>query len=133
VPVRVLVAPVIPGLNDREIPAILQAAREAGARSARYLLLRLPLTVEPVFRDWLRRAQPLGWQRIEGLIRDTRQGRMNCSEFGTRMSGAGPLAAQIGQVFEVFTRKLGLEDELPPLDGSQFRPPRSASGQRYLF
>jgi DNA repair photolyase len=133
VPVRVMVAPVIPGLNDREIPAILQAAREAGARSARYMLLRLPLSVEPVFQDWLRRARPLGWQRIEGLIRDTHQGRLHCSDFGTRMSGTGSLAEQIGRMFEVFARKQGLDDQLPPLDCSQFRPPRSASGQRYLF
>src|SRR5208282_1650396 len=77
VPVGLLLAPVIPGLNDSEIPAILKAAADAGARSAGYVLLRLPLTVAPVFRDWLARTLPGRRERIEGRIRETRDGKLN--------------------------------------------------------
>ncbi|MEX2188403.1 MAG: PA0069 family radical SAM protein, partial [Pirellulales bacterium] len=79
VPVRVMAAPIIPGLNDQELPAILKAARSAGAAAASYTLLRLPLTVRPVFEDWLARNAPLKKARIEALIRDTRSGRMSDS------------------------------------------------------
>ena len=89
VPVRVLVAPVIPGLTDTEIPAILAAAREAGAKSAAYTMLRLPLTVAPVFLEWLERCYPDRAARIEGRIRGVRGGRLNSPEFGERMSGDG--------------------------------------------
>src|SRR5262245_38527922 len=82
---RVLIAPVIPGLNDAEIPAILRAAREAGAGSAGYQLLRLPGAVEPVFREWLTRTRPEAQERVEARIRWTRGGRLNDSRFGKRM------------------------------------------------
>ncbi len=98
-PVIVLIAPVIPGLNDSEIPAILQAAKEAGAHAAGFQMLRLPLTVAPVFQDWLQREQPNSLQRIEGRIRGTRDGKLNHSEFGTRMRGTGPIAEQIRGCF----------------------------------
>src|SRR3954453_7829774 len=77
VPVRVLVAPLIPGLNDVEIPAILAASSEAGARHAAFTMLRLPLSVAPVFRDWLRREQPGRAEKIEGLVREMRGGKLN--------------------------------------------------------
>jgi len=129
VPVRVLVAPVIPGLNESEIPAILQAAREAGAKGAAYVLLRLPLTVAPVFREWLERTLPSRLQRIEGRIRDTRGGKLNNSEFGTRMRGTGEIAEQIRDMFRLFAKRFGLDGKLPPLDSTRFRPP----GQMRLF
>jgi DNA repair photolyase len=128
-----MVAPVIPGLNDCEIPAILEAARERGASSASYVLLRLPSTVGPVFLDWLARALPLQKERIESRIRSTHGGQLNEPAFGRRMRGAGPLADQIRQAFQVFARRSGLDQRPAPLDTTQFRPPRAASVQLTLF
>ncbi len=133
VPARVLVAPVIPGLNDPEIPAILKAAAAAGAQGAGYVLLRLPLTVEPVFLEWLARTQPLRAERIQRHIRETRGGKLSDSEWGRRMKGHGQIAEQIKQLFQVFAHKHGLDRPLPPLDASQFRPPIPSSGQLRLF
>ena len=133
IPVGVMVAPVVPGLTDQEMPAILQAASEAGALVAGYVLLRLPLAVRPIFEDWLERNYPLKAQRVVGLIRSTRQGRMYKADFGSRMCGDGAYAEQIAQTFKVFAHKYGLDDQVPPLDNSQFRPPLSASGQMSLF
>jgi DNA repair photolyase len=133
VPVRVFIAPVIPGLNDAEIPAILEAARDAGARGAGYTMLRLPLTVAPVFLEWLTRCYPDRAAKIEGRIRVMRGGRLNSSRFGERMSGRGVLAEQIAGLFRVFTRKYGLDGGLPPLDTTRFRVPRAKSGQLWLF
>ena len=132
VPVRVLVAPLIPGLNEHEAPQVLQAAREAGARDARYILLRLPLSVEPVFREWLQRTQPLKAAKVESLIRQTRGGKLSDSSWGQRMTGRGEIAEQIRAMFRVFRQKLGFEN-LPPLDGSQFQPPTPPDGQLRLF
>lgn len=132
VPVRVLVAPLIPGLNDHEAPAILKAASEAGAGDARYTLLRMPLTVEPVFREWLHRTQPLAASKVESLVRQTRQGKLNDSTWGKRMVGTGEIADQIKGMFRVFRQKFGFGN-LPPLDSSQFQPPVPQSGQLRLF
>lgn len=133
VPVRVMAAPIIPGLNDSELPSLLEAAAGAGAVSASYILVRLPLTVEPVFREWLERTQPTKRNRIEGLIRQTRDGELNDSNFGNRMRGAGNIAGQIRSIFQVFAKKHGLSRRLPPLDFSRFRPPLAKSGQMRLF
>jgi DNA repair photolyase len=133
IPVRVMLAPIIPGLTDEWIPRVLEAGRQAGAQTASYLLLRLPTTVEPVFHDWLARAFPDKLERVEGLIRQTRGGRMSDSEFGRRMVGQGAYAAQIQQTFQVFAKAHGLDRKLAPLDTSQFVPPRPASGQLRLF
>lgn len=133
IPVRVMAAPIIPGLNDAEIPAILEAAGKAGAQSAAYVLLRLPLSVEPVFREWLQRNCPLKKQRVEDLIRQTRGGKLNSSQFRTRMRGTGEIAEQIAGVFRIFSRRFGLDGGLPAPDTTQFRPPRAPSGQMRLF
>jgi DNA repair photolyase len=133
VPTRVMVAPIIPGLNDEEIPAILRAASNAGAQAAAYILLRLPLAVGPIFVDWLRRKLPLRASRIEGLIRHSRDGVLSSSEWGTRMRGKGRIAEQIERVFEVFARKHRLSQALPPYDFTQFRKPGSQSQQLSLF
>jgi DNA repair photolyase len=133
VPVRVMVAPIIAGLTDHETPAILQAAQESGAKAAGFVLLRLPLTVEPVFRAWLEENYPDKQQRIETLVRSTRGGKLNDSKFGERMRGRGNYAEQIAQNFNVFSRRLGLDRRLEELDVTQFRPPRPAGGQLPLF
>lgn len=133
VAVGVMVAPIIPGLNDSEIPAILQAAANAGAHSASYILLRLPHNVRPVFVDWLDRNLPLKKERIESRIRSTRDGEMNDAEFGRRMRGQGPLADQIKQTFQVFARKYSLDKKPPPLETAHFTPPTCSSGQLRLF
>ena len=133
VPVRVLVAPVIPGLNDSEIPAILAAVKQAGAHTAGYQLLRLPGAVAPVFREWLERERPSVVERIEGRVRAVRGGKLNDASFGTRMTGTGELARQIGELFRLFVRRHGLDGGLPPHNCAAFHRPRSSSGQGWLF
>lgn len=133
IPVGVMIAPVIPGLNDQELPAILEAAREVGARAANYQLVRLPLSVLPVFTSWLAANFPESQTRIESLIRQTRDGQLSDSQFGRRHRGQGTYAAQIQQIFAVFRRKYGLDFPLPPVDCTQFRPPRNSKGQMRFF
>ncbi|MCO6454115.1 MAG: PA0069 family radical SAM protein [Pirellulaceae bacterium] len=133
VPVGVMVAPIIPGLNDCQVPAVLQAAKDAGAAAANYVLLRLPLTVEPVFREWLERTQPLKVERVLGRVRQTRDGKLNSSAWGQRMRGTGELAEQIRGMFLAFRRKVGLDNPLPPLRCDLFQPPKAPSGQLRLF
>jgi DNA repair photolyase len=101
VPVGVLIAPVIPGLTDTEIPSILGAVKEAGAGSAGFVLLRLPLAVAEVFREWLERTRPGMSGRVLGRLREARGGKLNVSEFGTRMSGTGTRAEQISALFRL--------------------------------
>ncbi len=133
IPTRVMVAPIIPGLNDAEVPAILAAAKAAGAQAASYVLLRLPITVEPVFREWLTRTQPLKAEKIEALIRQTRDGEMYRSGWGVRHRGTGPIAEQVQQMFQVFARKHALDRRLPPHDFTLFQPPATDDGQLRLF
>lgn len=133
VEVGVMIGPVIPGLNDSEIPSILQAAKEAGAIMAAYILLRLPLTVRPVFMDWLAKAVPSKRDKIETLIRQCRAGELNDSQFGRRRIGEGPIAEQIAQTFRVFAKKYGLDRQVPPLETRDFTPPTPSSGQLRLF
>lgn len=133
IPVGVMVAPIIPGLNDSEVPAILAAAKDAGAMTAGYVLLRLPRTVEPVFQEWLQRAQPLRAERILGRIRATREGNLSSSTWGERMSGTGEIADQIKNMFRLFKRKHGLDRKLPPHNCDRFRAPVPQSGQMRLF
>jgi len=132
IPVRVMVAPLIPGLNDHDAPSVMQAAQDAGAIDARYILLRLPLTVEPVFREWIERTQPHKAEKVFGRISDTRGGKLNDSTWGQRMSGSGRIAEQIRSMFGVFRRKCGFTD-LPPLITDNFKPPRPKNGQLSLF
>lgn len=133
IPTGAMLAPIIPGLNESELPAILQAAQNAGAQTANYVLLRLPLTVEPVFREWLERAQPLKAERVLRRIRETRGGKLNDSTWHDRMVGTGPIAEQIRKMFQLFRRRHGLERKLPALNCSLFRPPATRSGQLRLF
>lgn len=133
VPTHVLVAPVIPGLTDHEIPAILQAVREAGAQTAACILLRLPGAVQPVFLEWLDRTHPEKRSKVESRIRSTRGGKLYEAKFGSRMKGQGEIAEQIRGVFKLFARKYGLDGKAEPLDTSQFRRPVPSSGQGWLF
>lgn len=133
VPVFAMVAPVILGLNDHEIPSILEAVRDAGALSASYTLLRLPGSVEPVFIDWLQNALPDAYDKVVGRLRDSRGGELNDARFGSRMRGEGVWAEQTSQTFRLYKRKLGLDQPMPSLDCDQFRPPASSSGQLRLF
>jgi DNA repair photolyase len=133
VPTRVMVAPIIPGLNDSEIPQILKSAKEAGAQSAGHVLLRLSGSVRPVFLDWLSRHEPTRAPRIESAIRQTRAGKLNDTQFGRRMKGTGQRADQIHQTFNTFARRHGLDGHLSPFDFSQFHPPRIEGQQMQLF
>ena len=131
IPVRVMVAPVIPVLTEPEIESLLEAAHAAGARSATYTLLRLPLEVAPLFREWLDRNQPGAARRIMNHVRDIRGGRDNDSRFGTRLTGSGSYADLIRQRFELAARRLNLKGE-PALRHDLFRAPVQ-SGQLTLF
>lgn len=133
VPVRAMLAPLIPGLTDSELPTILEAAREAGARGASFVMLRLPYAVAPVFLAWLQEHRPLAAQRVESLIREMRGGQLYRAEFGMRMRGSGTYAEGVAQAFEVFVKKLGLNQPWEELDCSRFAPPQLRGGQRRLF
>lgn len=133
VPVMVMVAPIIPGLNDDEMPAILSAASEHGARSVSYTMLRLPTTVRPIFLDWVDRFVPNKKQRIENAIRSVRGGQLNSADFGERMRGTGVMADQLSHLFKILKKKCNLDRPMPMLDRSQFRPPADRGGQMRLF
>jgi DNA repair photolyase len=107
IPVGVMVAPIIPGLNDREIPAVLEAARRAGAVDAGYTMLRLPYGVKDVFTDWLKVNFPEKLERVLSAVRGVRGGKLNANDFSTRMRGEGKYAEQIGQMFHVFRERYG--------------------------
>lgn len=123
IPVHVLAAPVIPGLTDHEIPGILRAAAEAGACSAGYIMLRLPLAVAPLFEQWLAEHFPERREKVLNRIRAVRGGRLNESAFGARMRGAGPFAEQVARLFQVAAAKAGLDRRPPPLETRHFRRP----------
>ena len=105
VPVGVMIAPLIPGLNDHEVPAILAAAAQAGARFAGYTIVRLPLSVLPLFTEWLELHRPESKDRILSRLRSMRDGKLNESEFGKRMRGEGVMAEQLRALFNVHVRR----------------------------
>jgi DNA repair photolyase len=121
--VGILVAPVIPALNDHEIPSVLAAAKAAGAGWAGIEILRLPLTVAPVFEQWLEENVPGKKDKILARIRAIRGGRLNDPRFGKRMSGEGIFAEQIFRMFQVSRRKAGLLEDEPELSAAAFRRP----------
>jgi DNA repair photolyase len=123
VPVGALVAPVIPGLTDHEIPAIVSACAAAGARVVSHILLRLPHAVAPLFEDWLTRHFPERRAKVMSRIRSVRDGRVNDPRFHSRMAGSGFFADQIHALFELACRRAGLPGELPPLSTEFFRRP----------
>ncbi len=123
IPVGVLVAPIIPFLNDAELETVLSSCQQAGAISADYVMLRLPLEVETLFQEWLQAHYPLKAKRILQRIRDLRSGKLNDSTFGQRMRGQGQYADLIAQRFGLTSKRLGLNKNRYQLDSSQFRPP----------
>jgi DNA repair photolyase len=134
VPVGVLVAPLIPAVTDHELERILEAAREAGAESAGYVLLRLPYEVKTLFREWLVAHHPERARHVMSLLQSMRGGRDNDPRFGKRMRGEGQLAELFRKRFLVAARRVGLATGgRAPLDTTQFRPPRPAAPQIDLF
>ncbi len=123
IPVGVMVAPVIPGLTEHEMPAILKAAAEAGARWAGYTIVRLPLAVSGLFQDWLEQHFPGRKDKVLERIRSMRDGRLNDSRFGVRMSGEGPIAELIHRVFTVQCKKLAINQRPWPVSADAFRRP----------
>jgi DNA repair photolyase len=130
VPVGVSVSPVIPFLNEPELERILEAAAEAGARSAFSIPLRLPWEVAPLFKDWLQQHEPAKAARVMARLHDMRGGRDNDPDFITRMRGEGLWAELLRQRLKKASQRLGLLRERAPLDLSQFRPPGAAAEDR---
>jgi DNA repair photolyase len=133
IPTAVMVAPIIPALNDSEIERILDAAAHAGAREASYVLLRLPLEVRDLFREWLMANYPDRYRHVFTLIRDMRGGRDYDSQWGTRMKGTGPMAWMIGRRFEIACEKLGLNKRRSKLTVDHFVRPKRNGQQLNLF
>ncbi len=138
VPCGVMVAPVVPALSDKSVEEVLAAARDAGAESAAYIVMRLPNELKELFREWLATHYPLRAEHVMSIVNQLRGGRDNDPRFGERMSGTGLFANLLAQRFSIACRRLGLDGrdsggrEPPPLDSSRFNPP-SAAGQMRLF
>ena len=133
VPTAVMVAPVIPALNDIELEDILKETAKAGAASARYVMLRLPLEIKDLFHEWLHEHEPLKAERVIARIRESRGGRDYDSTFGKRHIGEGNQALLLSRRFALASRRLGLDIELPPLDTTQFQVPVATQSQMSLF
>ncbi|MBN8419185.1 MAG: PA0069 family radical SAM protein [Verrucomicrobia bacterium] len=130
IPVRVLMAPVIPGLTDHEMPALLRACAQAGARDASFIPLRLPWAVAPLFEEWLERHAPGAKDKVLGRIRDMRGGKLYDSRWGHRMTGQGFYAEQMQTLFKVAHLRAGFSCDIPRLSSAAFRVP---SAQLDLF
>jgi DNA repair photolyase len=128
IPVTVMVAPVIPGLTDHEIEAILAAAHDAGARDAGYVMLRLPLEIKELFREWLAEEFPDRAKRVIGLLQSMHGGQDYVAAFGHRQRGSGPYADQIAQRFKLARRRLGMASERLALRTDLFVRPNLMSG-----
>jgi DNA repair photolyase len=133
VPVAVGFAPVIPGLNDHELEAVLERAAKAGATGAMYVTLRLPLEIKDLFREWLADAHPDRAAKVMSLIRQARGGKDYDAQWGSRMRGKGPIADLIASRFTVAVRRLGLNRPRSGIDVRQFRVPPRAGDQLDLF
>ncbi len=133
VPVRVLAAPMIPGLNDHELPAIIRASADAGARDVHYIPLRLPFVLKELFETWLETHFPERKEKVLHRIRDIRGGKLNDPNFGSRMRGEGQYAEQLRTLWQAARRKAGLGGEMPALSTEHFRRPHDARGQLGLF
>lgn len=136
IPTMVMAAPMIPALNENELPRILKAARDAGAQDAGYVLLRLPYQIKDLFLDWLKREYPERAAHVEAALRDTRDGALYQSAHGERMKGSGPRAEQIGSIFRLFKRRYNLERFKEGLSTAEFfrrKQERNTGGQLGLF
>jgi DNA repair photolyase len=129
IPVGVMTAPIIPQLNDRDLEAILEAAADCGAHAAGWVLLRLPLEVAPLFREWLDVHYPLRAAHVMSVIRQMHGGRDYDASFGSRMRGGGEFSALIERRFEIACKRLGLNRgrDQSQLDTSRFRPPAATT------
>ena len=133
VPVSVNIAPIIPGLTDTELPALMQAVADAGATRASWVLLRLPYQLKDLFLDWLQRSvHPSRAKHVESLIRQSRGGKLYQAASEVRGRGKGKIVEQLAQTFDVFSRKYGLNRDVRPLNTRAFRRPR-VDGQMELF
>lgn len=133
VPVGVSTAPIIPGLNDSEIPALIEAAKEAGALYAGYTVVRLPFAVKDVFRNWLDQHFPGMRDKILSRIEETQGRTLSHGEFGKRLKGVGLWAQQIEQIYRVSIKRADMLHKRPEVNASAFRRPRDVSGQMELF
>ncbi|NKK66924.1 PA0069 family radical SAM protein [Rhizobium leguminosarum bv. viciae] len=129
----VMAAPLIPALNDHELERILESAKAAGAAEASYVILRLPLEVSPLFRDWLLQHYPDRYRHVMSLVRSMRGGKDYDAEFGKRMKGAGPYAWQIARRFEMAARRFDLTRRSVPLRDDLFVPPDGSGVQLSLL
>src|SRR3954465_11259649 len=133
IPTTVMVAPVVPALNDMEMERILDAAQAAGVKEAGYVLLRLPLEVRDLFREWLMANYPDRYRHVMTLIRDMRGGKDYDSAWNTRMTGTGPYAWMVGRRFELACEKLGLNQARTNLSVKHFTKPQADTRQLSLF
>jgi DNA repair photolyase len=133
VPTTVMVAPIIPAINDMDIERILEAAKMAGVKEAGYVLLRLPLEVRDLFQEWVRANYPDRADKVIKIIRETQGGKDYDSKWFTRQRGTGPYAWLIGRRFQMAAEKLGLNERRLSLDTSRFTPPRPGQDQLQLF
>ena len=133
IPTAVMFAPVIPALNDEELETVLEAAKDAGARSAGYVLLRLPLEIKDLFREWLEANEPGRAKHVMSLIRSMRGGKDYDAQWNTRMRGTGPYADMISRRFHLAVRRFGLNAEHRPLDTKQFKRPAQPGQQLELL
>ena len=132
-PMMISFAPVIPGLNDHELEAVLQRGAEAGAHHAHFAVLRLPLEIKDLFREWLEAERPDRAARVMSLVRQMRGGKDYDPQWGKRMKGEGPLADLIAVRFKAACKRLGLNQDRIALDTGQFRPPPKAGDQLRLL
>lgn len=133
IPTSVMVAPIIPALNDQEIERILDACHAQGAREAGYILVRLPHEVSPLFRDWLLRNYPDRYRRVMSVLQTMRGGKDYDAEWGKRMRGEGPYAWQLGRRFELAAKRLGFNQRRKRLRTDLFVPPFKSAEQLSLF
>jgi DNA repair photolyase len=138
IPTGVMTAPMIPGLNDHELERILEEAYAKGARRAAYVMLRLPLEIKDLFREWLHSHVPDRADRVMSLVRQMRGGKDYDAEWGRRMTGDGPIAEILMKRFEAARRRIGFHDVSFRLDVKQFAVPKEAivernGGQMDLF
>lgn len=133
IPVRVMLAPVVPGLSDMEVEKILQASAQAGAQAASWIMLRLPREVSPLFQEWLAQAYPGRAAKVMSRVREMHGGQDYEAAWGKRMRGEGPYAEMIGQRFEAARRRFGLARDLPKLRCDMFEVPLAQGDQLALF
>ncbi len=131
IPTGVMVAPIVPQLTDGELEKVLEQAASRGARSAAYVMLRLPREVSEIFTEWLQCHYPLKASHVLNTVRDMREGKINDSNFGSRMTGKGAYASMIAQRFQLYCKKVGLSCNHQPLETGFFHPP-AKDGQYQL-